>query len=34
MKGRYERFAGMVDDKVWKYNPNSYYNQANDGKGG
>ena len=21
-----ERFAGMMNDVVWKYNPNSYYN--------
>ena len=24
-----EKFAGMVNDTVWKYNPNSYYNADN-----
>lgn len=29
-----QKFAGMINDTVWKYNPNSYYNQTADGKKG
>ena len=27
-----EKFCGMLNDTVWKYNPNSYYNEMNDNK--
>ena len=32
-KNRGEKFAGMLNDTVWKYNPNSYYNADNDKNG-
>lgn len=33
---RQEKYAGLINDTVWKYNPKSYYNADNDkniGKG-
>jgi hypothetical protein len=29
-KKQSEKFAGLINDTIWKYNPNSDYNKQND----